>query len=148
MYKRILVPLDGSKLSEAVIPHVEIIAIGLNCEIILLHVIPMPLPVFDPPTSPFDHNLLRNQEKDATRYLKDLCAKIELDEARVTYLVREGGVAETILEVADTMQADLIAMSTHGRSGPSRWLMGSITDRILRHSPIPVLAIRPKEEKA
>ena len=147
MYKRILVPLDGSKLSEAVISHVEGIAKGLNCEIVLLHVIPMPVPAFDTPVSPFEHNLLRDQENDAKRYLKEMCAKIEMDQARVTYLVREGDVTETILETANVMQADLIAMSTHGRSGALRWLLGSVTDRIVRHSPIPVLAIRPKVEK-
>lgn len=144
MYKRILVPLDGSKLSEAVLPHVEAIAKGLNCEIVLLHVIPLPVPVFDTPASPFDHNLLRDQEQDATRYLKEMCAKLEMDEARVNFLVREGDVTQLILDVAHEVQADLIAMSTHGRSGALRWLLGSVTDRIVRHSPIPVLAIRPK----
>ena len=144
MYKRILVPLDGSKLSEAVLPHVEAIAKGLNCEIVLLHVIPLPVPVFDTPASPFDHNLLRDQEQDATRYLKEMCAKLEMDEARVNFLVREGDVTQLILDVAQEVQADLIAMSTHGRSGALRWLLGSVTDRIVRHSPIPVLAIRPK----
>jgi len=144
MYKRILVPLDGSRLSEAVLPHVEEIAKGLNCEIVLLHVIPLPVPVFDTPASPFDHNLLRDQEQDATRYLKEMCAKLEMDEARVNFLVREGDVTQLILDVAHEVQADLIAMSTHGRSGALRWLLGSVTDRIVRHSPIPVLAIRPK----
>lgn len=144
MYKRILVPLDGSKLSEAVLPHVEGIAKGLNCEIVLLHVVPLPVPVFDTPASPFDHNLLRDQENDAKRYLKEMCAKLEMDEARVTYLIREGDVTQVILETAQDQQADLIAMSTHGRSGAMRWLLGSITDRIVRNSPIPVLAIRPK----
>ena len=144
MYKRFLVPLDGSKLSEAVLPHVEAIAKGLNCEIVLLHVIPLPVPVFDTPASPFDHNLLRDQEQDATRYLKEMCAKLEMDEARVNFLVREGDVTQLILDVAHEVQADLIAMSTHGRSGALRWLLGSVTDRIVRHSPIPVLAIRPK----
>jgi len=144
MYKRILVPLDGSKLSEAVLPHVEEIAKGLNCEIVLLHVIPLPVPVFDTPASPFDHNLLRDQEQDATRYMKEVCAKLEMDEARVNFLVREGDVTQLILDVAHEVQADLIAMSTHGRSGALRWLLGSVTDRIVRHSPIPVLAIRPK----
>ena len=144
MYKRILVPLDGSKLSEAVLPHVEEIAKGLNCEIVLLHVVPLPVPVFDTPTSPFDHNLLRDQENEAKRYLKEMCAKLELDEARVTYLVREGDVTQVILETAQDQQVDLIAISTHGRSGALRWLLGSVTDRIVRNSPIPVLAIRPK----
>lgn len=144
MYKRILVPLDGSKLSEAVLPHVEEIAKGLNCEIVLLHVVPLPVPVFDTPASPFDHNLLRDQENEAKRYLKEMCAKLELEEARVTYLVREGDVTQVILETAQDQQADLIAMSTHGRSGAMRWLLGSVTDRIVRNSPIPVLAIRPK----
>jgi nucleotide-binding universal stress UspA family protein len=144
MYTRILVPLDGSKLSEAVLPHVEEIAKGLNCEIVLLHVVPLPVPVFDTPASPFDHNLLRDQENEAKRYLKEMCAKLELDEARVAYLVREGDVTQVILETAQDQQADLIAMSTHGRSGAMRWLLGSVTDRIVRHSPIPVLAIRPK----
>ena len=58
-------------------------------------------------------------------------------------LIREGWIADIILETADAMQVDMIAMSTHGRSGLQRWVMGSIADRVVRHSPIPVLLIRP-----
>jgi nucleotide-binding universal stress UspA family protein len=61
---------------------------------------------------------------------------------RATYLIREGGIPETILEVADVMQADLIAMSTHGHSRTHLFLLGSVTYQVVRHSSLPVLVIR------
>ena len=144
MYKRILVPLDGSPLSEAILPHVRVIAQGMDSEMLLLHVIPTSAPEFSSPSPPFARNLVQDQRRDATRYLKDLCAKLERDSARVTYLIREGAVSETILEVAELMQADMIAMSTHGRSGVRLLLLGSVTYDVVRHSPLPVLVIRSK----
>ena len=144
MYKRILIPLDESSLSHAILPHVQAVAQGLDSEMILLHVIPNPVPQFAPSTHPLAWDITKDERKDIERHLKNLCAEMEKKGARVTYLMRDGPVAETILEVADIMQADMIAMSTHGRSGAQLILLGSVTYQVVRHSPLPVLVIRAK----
>ena len=145
MYQRILVPLDGSTLSEAVLPHAEKLARALNVEIVLLHVEVTPAPEFAPRTSPFapqpeEFKIMHADEKN---YLKTMCSKLEHDGLRATYLLREGMVAETIMEAAETMQADVITMTTHGRSGILRLLLGSVAERVVHRSKIPVMLIRP-----
>lgn len=148
MYERILIPLDGSTLSEAVLPHAENLACALNAEIVLLHVNVSPAPVFDPNESPLlpqpeEIKILQIDEKN---YLKTVCAKLEQDGMRATYLIRDGIVAETILDAAEVMQADLIAMTTHGRTGMLRLLLGSVTEQVVHRSKIPVMLIRPSGE--
>ena len=149
MYERILVPLDGSPLSESILPYVQSLAKALNAELVLLHVIVSPVEEFT------DHNktslapkasMEAEAKRESIRYMKDLCAALEKDGVRATYLVREGSVTEKILEDAEIMQADMIAMSTHGRSGVRRLLMGSITEWMVKHSPMPVMVIHPKSE--
>jgi len=144
MYKRILVPLDGSPLSEAILPHTEVIAKAMRAEIILLYIIPGPAPEFsvDPHTIGID--VLQEAEAEMKIYLKNACSKVEKEGFRVTYLIREGIVVDTILEVAQIMQAEMIAMSTHGRTGALRLLFGSVTEGVVHQSPLPVLVIRPK----
>jgi nucleotide-binding universal stress UspA family protein len=98
MYKRILVPLDGSALSEAVLPNVQSLAQALDAEIILLHVIPEPSPDFAPPTSPLSPPATTKKvQAEIKGYLKSVCSKLEKDGARATYLIRSGGVSEKIL---------------------------------------------------
>ncbi len=145
MYQRILVPLDGSSLSEAVLPHAEKLANALNVEIVLLHVNISPAAEFDLHESPLAPQTRENKilHADEKNYLKNTCTKLECKGLRVTYLIRDGAVAETIMEAAETLQADLIAMSTHGRTGVMRLLLGSVTERVVQHSKIPVILIRP-----
>jgi len=144
MYKRILIPLDGVASSEAILPHVQVIAQGTDSEMILLHVIPSPAPEFSTPSQPFAKSFVYKQRGKLTRYLKGLCARLEKEGARVTYLIREGTVADTILEVAEFMQTDLIAMSTQGRSAAQILFLGNVTYQVVRHSPLPILVIRSK----
>lgn len=142
MYKRILVPLDGSPAAEAIFPHVKGIASGLGSELILLHVIPTAVPEFAPPARPFAKDSIYKEKRKIARYLKDLCAKLEKENLQVNYLLSAGGVPETILEVADLMETDMIAMATSGRSPAQMLLLGSVTYYVVRHSPLPVLIIR------
>ncbi len=149
MYERILVPLDGSPLSESILPHVQSLAKALNAELVLLHVIVRPADEFvDPKKTPLSPKagLEAETKREMTRYIKDLCTKLEKEGVRATYLLREGSVTERILEDADIMQVDLIAMSTHGRSGVRRLLMGSITEWMVKNSSVPVMVIHPKSE--
>jgi len=148
MYQRILVPLDGSTLSEAVLPHAEKLARALNVEIVLLHVDVSPAPTFEPPTSPLapPPEEVKIMHADEKHYLKIMCDKLEREGLRVTYLLRDGMVAETILEAAEIEQADLIAMATHGRTGMLKLLLGSVAEQVLHRSRIPVMLIRPAGE--
>ena len=145
MTKRILVPLDGSVFSETVLPHVLSLAGGLDAEIVLLHVIAKPAREFDSQPSPLKPPVgLRKEQEEAREYIKEVCSRLERQCARVTYLLREGEVAETILEAAGVMQVDMIAMSTHGRTGLLHLLLGSVAEQIVHRSPILVSLIRPQ----
>jgi nucleotide-binding universal stress UspA family protein len=142
IYKRILVPLDGSPLSEAVLPHVQDIAQAMNSEIVFLHVILTPVPEFSTPSKPFARDFVHKQKNKVIRYLKAVCTKLEKQGLHVTYLVREGAVAETILEVAELMQVNMIALSTQAPSAAQLLLLGSVTYQVVRRSPLPMLVIR------
>ncbi len=147
MYRRILVPLDGSPLAEAVLPYAEDLARSTGAELVFLRVTPNPVAeigLADPTLVAGYIEEVNRLEAEATRKLETLCSELESAGFRASFLVREGLVAETIMDVAKFMEADVIAMSTHGRSGISRWLLGSVADRIVNHSEIPVLLIRPK----
>lgn len=143
MYKRILVPMDGSPLAEAVLPHIQPLAQAFDTEIILLQVLVEPADAFAVRSSPLSPpGSVRKIQSKTKAYLKKVCAKLEKDGMRATYLIREGGVPETILDVAEVMQADVIAMSTHGHSLTRLFLLGSVTYQVVRRSPLPVLVIR------
>lgn len=143
MYKKILVPLDGSQLAEAVLPHAEALAKSDHAEIIILRVPTTPASEFiarDPGVA----SLIRqSMMEEVEEYVHDKVAMIEEEHIKATGMTREGPVPEVILEVADETHADMIAMSTHGRSGIQRWLMGSVADKIVHHTHIPVMLIHP-----
>ena len=143
MYKKILVPLDGSPLAEAVLPHAEALAKSEHAEIVILRVPIMPAAEYfarDPAAS----SLIRQDiEKESVEYVSNTVAALKKDNVQATGITREGLVPDTILEVADETHADVIAMSTHGRTGIKRWLMGSVADKIIHHAHIPVMLIHP-----
>ena len=145
MYKRILVPLDGSALAEAVLPYAQELAKLSKAEIVLLRVAVNPAMEFSFSDPSIASKIVRDLEAEAKNYLDAICNRVEHEGIKTSYLIREGPIAEAILEDADAMEVDMIAMSTHGRSGLQRWVMGSIADRVVRHSTIPVLLIRPRQ---
>lgn len=140
MYKRILIPLDGSSSSEEVFKHVLPLTQAFDAEMILLQVLLEPAEEFSIPTSPLSPPLgIRKLQTKTRAYLKKVCAKLEKEGTRVSYLIRHGGIAERILEVAEIMKADLIAMASHGHSPTRVFLLGSVTYQVVRHSALPVL---------
>src|SRR6266852_2308092 len=144
MYQKILLPLDGSELAGAVLPHVRAIAQRYNAEIVLLRV--PEYVVFDPAVvTPTIFTTVYDAVKtEASEYVGRIAVKLKEAGFNVTAEVRDGAVVETILDYADHIHADLIAMSTHGRSGVARWLLGSVADKIVRGAKTPVLLIRPQ----
>lgn len=145
MYQKILVPLDGSELSECALGHVMAIAKGCQVpEVVLL------MAVEPRPEAPEGAVELRQQgEKRAEAYANEYIAKVA-DELKkegirsVQATAIKGRPDELILDYAKINDVDLIIMSTHGRSGVSRWAMGSVTDRVLRHSLAAVLVAAPE----
>jgi nucleotide-binding universal stress UspA family protein len=156
MYKRVIVPLDGSKLAECVIPHVESIAVGCNTEeIILLTVteriigastakyhtapqatVPATVPVIRVPLT------VGKKQKQGERYLKRIARRLKKGEINVSTEVLLGDPADEITTYADNNNVDLILMASHGRSGISRWTHGSVAERVFRASKAPVLMVR------
>ena len=147
MYKKILVPLDGSKLAECVLPHVESIAKGCGVrEVIFLRVVePFHLQTSGDGFSLSDKDLKRIDSEtraDAENYLSQLVNQIKYDGVNVRKEVIIGKSIESIAEYATKNDVDLITIATHGRSGVNRWVWGSVADRILRSACVPVLMVR------
>ena len=146
MYKRAIVPLDGSALAETIIPFLVEIAGPLDMSVVLLRVVePIPPSVVGGPT----HGMLENIDvrlKDASEYLAPLAVGLRARGIQVECLVRHGQpVSDKILAVAIEAGADLIAMTTHGRSGLGRLLFGSVAEALLRQAHVPVFLLRQTE---
>ena len=133
IYKKILVPLDGSKLAEGVIPYVRLLASALKLPVDLMH-------VNDPETVAPVHHRIQGHE-----YLKEVAA-LFTSSVGVNCRVENGRAAEVIVDRASADAGTLITMATHGRSGAQRWLLGSVTQKVLQVSTDPLLLIRPREE--
>ena len=134
LFERILVPLDGSILAEAVLPQVRKLAARRPVEVLFFRALP------PPPMVEGDYAAVASfDRREAEAYLDRIQSAFELPSRR---RVREGRAAETILATAEDEGATLIAMSTHGRTGASRWLFGSVAEEVLRSAPVPLLLTR------
>jgi nucleotide-binding universal stress UspA family protein len=163
MYKRILVPLDGSKLAECALPHAVRLAKGCDgAEIILVSVTervrgyrvagsstePFVLSgggfgsAIQPPPQRILPEEFGKKEKQAEMYLDRIAAKLESKGVKVHTEVLLWPPAEAIASYAEQNGADVIVMSSHGRSGASRWAYGSVANKVLRASCVPVLMVR------
>ncbi len=141
MIRRILVPLDGSQLAEAILPHVEYLAKLSNAEVVVLCVA-VPLRVYTDfvVTYPLDEQA---QLAEAEEYVRSVAAALRDKGLRVEPVARFGNAADEILSLAQEAGVDLIAMSTHGRSGLGRWVFGSVADKVLRAAAKPILLLKP-----
>jgi nucleotide-binding universal stress UspA family protein len=144
MFRKMLVPLDGSTYSECVLDHAKVLATGCNVgEVVLLYVVePMYPGVYDIPQSAVEE-AQRSSLNFGKEYLARISGKLKEEGIAATTDVAQGRAADAILDYAESHGVDLIIMSTHGRSGVTRWLVGSVADRVIRSSPIPVLLITP-----
>ncbi len=147
MLRTILVPLDGSTRAEKILPYVEELALGRESKIILMEVIePSAYMVGSYETMPYySQEMAASVLKEAKAYLEHLAQKLEAKGLEATAVVKHGMVVQTILEVADEEQADLIAMASHGRSGLGRVFYGSVAAGILQQADRPLLLIRSDE---
>jgi len=139
MYQSILVPLDGSALAEAILPEIEKLARCMGARILLLRESRAQGLLGKDPTKA-EIQVVRRAEEYVAEIRDRLAAKVLDAEAHVRY----GAVAEEILTHSARNDVDLIAMSTHGRSGLGRWALGSVAEKIVRRSQKPVLLMRAK----
>lgn len=150
MFQHILVPLDGSPLAEAAIAPALALADKFGSKITLLRVAAQPYLPTDGLSASYAELIsgLREQAlADARAYLSAQQGSLRQQGYNIQAQVTElEPVAEAILDVADADKIDMIVMSTHGRGGITRWVYGSVADRVLRHAHVPVLLIRPERQ--
>jgi nucleotide-binding universal stress UspA family protein len=137
MYNNILVPLDGSPVAEEILPQVQQLSQLTGAQIHLLRVV---LVHTFPGVDPTDKQV--EAVREAEDYLGGIRDKLQKEGLGANIHVRYGHEAEEILEHANHKDIDLVAMCTHGRTGVGRWTLGSVTERVIRHSPKPVLLVR------
>jgi len=154
MYNRIMVPLDGSELAECVLPHVESLVRGCSTSyVVFIRVVePVQIPTLPEPEgsplySPWDPQRIRNNVDSenmalAEEYVTRVTARNRYPGTEVEARVIMGKTAETLARYAEQNEIDLIVIATHGFSGISRWVWGSVADRILRAACVPVLMVR------
>ena len=145
MYKRALVPLDGSMVAEGIIPFILEIAGPLDMEVVLLRVVvPIPPSVIEG-SRHVEVEDVEKRRQEAEEYLAPIGAELRAKGVRVRTQVRRGEPIAEILAGARVAGADLIAMTTHGRSGLGRLLFGSVAEAVLRQSEVPVFLMRQTE---
>jgi nucleotide-binding universal stress UspA family protein len=148
MYKKIMVPLDGSKLAECVLPHLETIVKGCESpEVIAVKVV-------EPLSVPYGREVSQlasleqvkafetHQKADAEKYLKEVIARLKKTGVNAKAKVIYGKAGEALSDYATKNKVDLVIIATHGRSGISRWVWGSVADRLVRSVSVPVLMVR------
>ena len=143
MYKRILVPLDGSARAERAIPVAARIARALGGSIILLRVATAPVDTGKySSTSGYVEETVDVDLTGATDYLENIAGSDELAGIKTEVKTFTGAVAPTILSASQSFHANIIVMCSHGYTGFKRWTLGSVADKVTRHSPIPVFVLR------
>ena len=145
MYKKIMVPLDGSQVAECVIPHIERIAGKSTARVVLVTVVePLDIPTRGQiAISDEEIKQIDNEGKnEATKYLKQVSSRLTAAGVNTDTVILTGKPADSIASYAVNNGVDLIIMATHGRSGISKIFWGSVAEKILRATDIPVLLIK------
>jgi nucleotide-binding universal stress UspA family protein len=137
MYEKILVPLDGSPLAESILPEIRKLRSEYLPRLVLVRVCRA-----HTGTDTYSSEMEMHTMEGAETYLTQMKRRLNAEGYTVEIHVCVGDAAWEILDLAERSNAELIAMSTHGRSGIDRWLMGSVTEKVVRHSPKPVLLVR------
>lgn len=153
---RILVPLDGSKLAEGALKHVNTLTTIFGKDTVdtrLIRVIePFSPPFIYPPEMPMNMGEYMEHERQRAsdiciKYLGKVQSKLEIDGVQSAMIAQEGIPADVIIDYASKNDMDLIVMSTHGRTGLSRWALGSIAEKVLQRSTCPVFMVQSKSKR-
>ena len=147
MYKNVLVPMDGSELAECVLPHVETVVKGCGTKkVTFIRVVePVVLPI-GIGGEYFNAQVMTEMEEyetsSAQNYLDEITEKIGYEGVTVEAKLLQGRAAESLIDYALANKIDLIIIATHGRSGISRWVRGSVANHILHSATVPILMIQ------
>lgn len=154
MIDHILVPLDGSPVAEGILPVAEELGRRLDAEVTLLQVVdlvPQAIVVEPGAGMVVDPDVITMQmdaEAEAAQtYLMGVTARLQSQGLKVRWVTQRGLAAPAIVDYARDNGVDLIAMSTHGRSGLGRLVFGSVADQVMRDAASPVLMIKPRREE-
>ena len=152
LFRRVLIPLDGSTMAEEVLEHV--VALGTPAATVytlLTVIVPLPLLAHSYPTSEsfIDRSGIERQREEAAAYLSRTAEKLSKSGARAEVrVVGNQGPAHGILDEAEAQHVDLIALSTHGHGGLARLLLGSVADKVVRGATVPMLIYRTERARA
>jgi len=141
----LIVPLDGSGLAESALPTVSALARAISLDVILCRAYELPAGAYygSEDYLPNYDELLAGLRQETSDYLKGQVAAIKSRELeKVSAVALEGAAAEEIIQIARKTPNSLVAMCTHGRSGVERWVLGSVTEKVVRYSGNPVLVLR------
>jgi nucleotide-binding universal stress UspA family protein len=144
--KSVVVPLDGSEVAESVLPTVADLAKALKFEVVLFRTYSIPYNAYATAEGYYAmdyEELLKGMREEAVDYLEKKTEAVKkLGVSKVSYSVKEGFAADEIISLTQKTPDGLIAMCTHGRSGVKRWMLGSVTETVVRHTGDPLLVIR------
>jgi len=143
----IVVPLDGSDLAEGVLPMATELALKLDLEVFLVRAYAIPYGAYSAGEGFYNpvhlESFLAMLKQETFDYLDRKVAELKRNGVtKVSYVAKEGLSADEIIKFARATPANLVAMSSHGRSGVKRWVLGSVTETVVRHSGDPVLVLR------
>jgi len=145
MYKKILVPLDGSELAEKALPHAVALAKQSSAEVTLLTVVQLSLGFTGTKLEAIPEAAAERRvalRTEAMTYLEKIQRDLKEQGIHARSIALDGDVAAQIIAYAESEAIDLIAMATHGRGGIDRFVMGSIAEKVVRHTSKPVLLVR------
>ncbi len=150
MFKKVLVPLDGSSLAQQALPYAEELALRFKAEVYVLVVVSLPAALSVGPEVhiPVGLDTVREYElQQADSYLEPVLKALEAKGIVGHAVIREGKPADIIVDFAQDEGMDIVIMCTHGRSGISRWIFGSVTQKVLQKCRVPVLVIKPHNKQ-
>jgi len=146
MYQNILLPLDGSRRAEAILPHVVNIAARFGARVIIL--------IVEEPAVQLEHDEIINTEryleeraqmrKNITAYATKIISQLKAKDIAADFLIGKGQVVQSIIKTAEKENIDLIAMASHGRGGWARTFYGSVSAGVLQKVDRPILMIRSR----
>ena len=146
MIKSVVVPLDGSELAESVIPMMAGLAKALDLEVVLIRAYHIPYNSYAGDDGSYAVNydeLIASVRDEAKEYIEKKVAEVKkLGVAKVSAITKEGFAGDEIIAAGRKTPDSLIAMCSHGRSGVKRWMLGSVTETVVRHAGEPVLVVR------
>ena len=144
-FKTVLVPVDGSPNAEKSIPYALDFAAKYNARLLLFRVRSVPPAIWDAQEIPAVDALQQHEKRTCDEYMAKLVERLGEKGVPIMTEHTAGNAAETIIEKAEDLPSAVIVMTSHGRDGLQRWLMGSVAEKVARHATCPVLIVRGGE---